>query len=251
MNMKTRILAAGAAAALLLGTANAQPGAMAGHNHMRSDGFQAQRGLEGRRMAGSRIPGLRLLRDGLPFGVPIGTEIEARFYAEEPAEGVEPTTTLTLIVGEDSEAAFLEDVAAAREDATYLVVEIGEQLRSIDLPDAASEDGSQKLRGRPAAVLGMLHHAGLEDGDTITAVFYDGDPEAGGSVLETLDFTYGEDSAIGFQQDVLDAAETADWVAVTLPPRSYTVDLAAVAERDGMRPSVGRFGPGRSGSGSR
>lgn len=211
--------------------------------------------MDGPRMAGPH-DGPRMghsggFRAGLPFGAPIGTDSEVHFYAEEPAEGVEPFTTLTLTVGEDSEAAFLEAFNAAREDAAYLVVEIGEQTRAIDLPDAEADDGATTRRVRPAIALGMFQHAGLEDGDTVTVAFYDGDPDEGGSELETLAFTYGEDSAIGFQQDLADAAEAADWVVVTLPPRTHTIDLSDVNSRAGMLPALGRFGSGSFGPGRR
>ena len=268
MNTKTRIITAAAAAALLLGTASAQPSEAT--TPVGPDGMRASHGMHGPRMPGGGFGGaggphggpgmfgggqagvhggLGMLRGALPFGVPIGTEIQVSFYDSEPAEGVEPTTTVALTVGEDSEAAFRDAIAEAREDAAYMVVEIGEQTRAIDLPDAQVDGGTTPLRGRPGMALGVLNRIGLENGDTVTAVFYDGDPEAGANELETLTFTYGEDSAIGFQEDLMEAGETADWVVVTLPSRTHTVDLSERPARDGMRPDAGRFGPGSFGPG--
>lgn len=245
MNKKAHIFAAGVAAALLLGTANAQFGMPATHHGVPADDPHIHRSHQGPRVAGSRVAGRGLLGHGLPFRASIGTEIEVRFYAEVPAEAVEPFTTLALTVGEDSEAAFLEDFAEARRDASYLVVEIGAQTRSIELSDVRGEDAVSPIRLNAAHAVGLLHHLDLADGDTVTAVLYAGDPEAGGTELQTFTFTYGEDSAIGFRHDLAAAAETADWVAVTLPPQTYTFDLTNVNRRD--RAGMRAFGTGSGG----
>jgi len=172
---------------------------------------------------------------GLPTlgGLPIGTEVEAAFFDADPASGAAPLTTLAITVGVDSEAAFgaafAEARAAAAEwEAAYLVVATSEIRRTIDLP----EDLAGVVPGRPGvAAMLRLPLVGLDDGDAVTVELYDGDPAAGGALLETLAFTYGIDSAIGFRAAVEEALEGASSAVVTTSPRSVTVDLKAIPER--------------------
>jgi len=71
---------------------------------------------------------------------------------------------------------------------------------------------------------------GLSEGGTVTAVFYDGDPAGDTQTLQTLNFTYAQDSKAGFADDFADAAETAAYVSITTSPQTYTIDLSAAAE---------------------
>jgi hypothetical protein len=169
----------------------------------------------------------------------LGTTVTVEVFDAEPTEGVEPTETLTLTVGEDSEIAFAEALAAARDGAAFLRIQTGEQTRTIDLPDA-DEDGAAHVAtpvgprfGQRSTLAPSL--AGLETGDVVTAVFYAGDPDAGAAELETMTFVYGESSAIGFQNAFAEAAQDADYVVVTTPPSERVVELTAMAERPLLR----------------
>ncbi len=162
--------------------------------------------------------------------------VTVQVYDAEPADGVTPTQTLTLTVGEDSEVAFAEALADAREDAAFLRIEVGEQTRTIDLPEASDQADERVLRGGRDDALGFAPRlVGLETGDVVRAVFYAGDPAEGAAELANLSFTYGESSAIGFRQAFAEAAAEADVVVVTTPPTERVVDLTATAERPFLR----------------
>ena len=177
---------------------------------------------------------------GLPFGrLALGTTVEVAFYDGDPAAGGNVTNTLDFTYGEDSEVAFAQTFAEAREEAGYVTVNVGEQTRTVDLPEVTIPDNDRGLLPRELA-----SGRGLEEGSTVTATFYDGDPEAGGAVLETLAFTYFEDSAAGFAESFTEAAEEAVFVTVTTEPQTYTVNLAEVSDRafDGDGRGFGRRG---------
>lgn len=164
-------------------------------------------------------------------GLPIGTVVEVAFFDADPASGTAPVTTLGITVGVGSEVAFAEAFAEARAGAAewetaYLVVATSEIRRTIDLPDG--DDATLPRR----TVIGLrLLPAGLDDGDAITVELFDGDPDDGADLLDTLTFTYGVDSAIGFRATVEEALERAAVAVVTSSPRSVTVDLKALPER--------------------
>ena len=188
--------------------------------------------------AGARpdVGGPATLRGGAAMPMlarlPIGTTVEATFYDADPASGTAPVTTLGITVGVGSEAAFGEAFAEARAaaaewEAAYLVVATSEIRRTVDLPEG--DDVVAAGRSWAASSL-RLPLAGLDDGDTIAVELFDGDPEDGGNLLETLAFAYGVDSAIGFRAAVEEALAGAAVAVVTSSPRSVTIDLKAVAE---------------------
>jgi len=207
----------------------------------------ARRGIDGwlPGPAGSATS-LGRLPAALPLiaGLPLGTTVEARFHDADPAEGAAAVVTLVLTVGVDSEAAFARALADAREqaegwDAAYLVVVTGERTRTVVLPAADAEEAAQARRAWGALAL-RLPTAGMADGDTIAVALYDADPAAGGAVLQTLTFTYGSDSAIGFRANLAEALEGAAAAVVTTSPRSVTIDLhAAATATERMRERVG------------
>jgi hypothetical protein len=85
---------------------------------------------------------------------------------------------------------------------------------------------------------------GLSLGTTATLTFYDGDPAAGGAVVETLTFTYGEDSEAAFAETFQTARANAAYLQVALSEQTRTVDLSEVAtnERGDLRPrELGRM----------
>lgn len=182
----------------------------------------------------------------LPFGrLALGTSVEVNFYDGDPEAAGETLETLTLTYGEDSEAAFTDTFATARENAAYMTVNVGEQTRTVDLADAQVPTNGRALLPRELAGRGSRGRS-LEDGGSVTATFYDGDPETNAQELETLTFTYGEDSEAGFAESFSNAAENAAFVSVTTSPRSYTVDLSDEAARNGGPRRFGeRGGRGR------
>jgi hypothetical protein len=92
---------------------------------------------------------------------------------------------------------------------------------------------------------------GLELGTTATITFYDGDPAAGGTTLNTLTFNYGEDSEAAFADQFEAARATAAYMKVDLSEQTRTVDLSEVAAdaRGDSRPrELGRVGALNDGS---
>jgi hypothetical protein len=84
---------------------------------------------------------------------------------------------------------------------------------------------------------------GLELGTTATITFYDGDPEAGGAVVNTLTFNYGQDSEVAFAEQFEAARADAAYMKVDLSEQTRTVDLSTVTdERGDLRPrELGRL----------
>lgn len=186
----------------------------------------AERGARGPRGFGSASSGLR----GLPLGrLALGTAVDVTLYNGNPEEGGNAVETLNFTYGEDSEAALAEQLAEARQNAQYIQIEVGEQTRTADL-----EQVENFVEGRGLLPRELAFRRGLEGGNTLSATFYDGDPEADGSEQQTLTFTYGQDSAAGFADSFTDAAQGASFVTVTTSPRSYTLDLSARAEARGF-----------------
>ena len=195
---------------------------------------------------------------GLPFGphLALGTTVTLEFYDADPSaanSNAEPTQTLNFTYGQDSEAAFAQSFTEARANASYLTVNVGEQTQTLELPGDTSDDtlnlGKGNRRGGYGAFYGALPLGNLNEGSSVTATFYDGDPEANGQELQTLNFTYGQDSEVGFADEFASAAQNAAYVTVTISPQTYTVNLSAVPngfmERgpfgdDGFRGGFGR-----------
>jgi hypothetical protein len=186
---------------------------------------------------GGRGPGHHEGRGGFGLfrGLELGSTLTVTFYDGNPDEGATALSTLNFTYGEDSEVAFQRQFEEARATAAFVRVEVSEQTRTVDLADF-TEDERQNLRPRE-----LFRPEALNDGSTITATFYDGDPEAGGTVTETLTFTYGVSSAAGFADDFATAAETAAFVTITTSPQTRTIDLAAMpVGREGFGPGFGR-----------
>jgi hypothetical protein len=82
----------------------------------------------------------------------------------------------------------------------------------------------------------ILH--GLELGTSLTLTFYDGDPEDDATVLNTLNFTYGEDSEVAFLRQLEEAKANAAYLKVDTSEQTRTVDLADFDEsqRQSLRP---------------
>ena len=87
----------------------------------------------------------------------------------------------------------------------------------------------------------LLHHP-LDMGSTLTVTFYDGDPEAGGSELSSLEFVYGEDSEAAFAEQVETTAADASYISVTTSPQTETYNLSELGTRGADGFGGGRFG---------
>lgn len=196
--------------------------------------------------------GFGVFGSGLPFGhLALGTTVDLTFYDGDPTADGRSVQTLSFTYGTDSEAAFAEAFAAARAGATYLTAEVGEQRRTLELNTADADAGNGTDNGaddgfRYGFGRGGLPLGGLNDGSSVTATFYDGDPKGNGQSLQTLTFTYGESSEAGFAADFAEAAQAAAFVVVTTSPQSYTVPLTA--SPFGFE-GFGRDGDGRGGFG--
>jgi hypothetical protein len=165
-------------------------------------------------------------------GLALDTKMTFNFYDADPASGATTLQTLEFTYGIDSEAAFAEQFQTARASATFMKVDISEQTRTVDL-STFNDTQRQDLIPRELARPGVLN-----DGSTITATFYNADPENGGTVLETLTFTQGTSSEAGFADDFSTAAQSAAFVKITTSPQSKTVDFSAMPQRGQG------FGPG-------
>ena len=169
---------------------------------------------------------------GLPFGhhLALGTTVKLTFYDADPSSSGgagNPKQTLNFTYGQDSEAAFAQSFAEARANAKYMTVNVGEQTQTLELPSNASANtffGKGDRRG----FYGALPLVGLNEGSSVTATFYDGDPSGNAQTLQTLNFTYGQDSEVGFADEFASAAQNAAYVTVTTSPQTFTVNLSAV-----------------------
>ena len=99
---------------------------------------------------------------------------------------------------------------------------------------AQTQDGLDGVKGGRFGLdgHGFGHGAGfgrLALGTTVEVTLYDGDPAAGGTVTDTLNFTYGEDSEAAFAQSLDAARQTAALMTVNVGEQTRTVDLSTVA----------------------
>ena len=173
--------------------------------------------------------------------LPIGTTVTLTPFDGDPAADGDALTTLSITIGEDSEAAFARELEGAMQGAAYLRYDIGEAVRTIELGEEVAALARRHGLGSHAfgAGIGVSMHA-MDEGDTLSVSFYDAHPAEGGAPLQTLTFTYGVDSAIGFGQELHDAASEADYAVVTTSPRSLTVDLSEAPARLGGAPFGGQ-----------
>jgi hypothetical protein len=228
----------GFSAALVAGYVGAQTGSTPSQTSQTQPADLAQQGFgKGFRGHGGRHGGGGFGGFGFRH-VALDTKLTFSFYDADPATGAAPTETLEFTYGVDSEAAFAEAFQSARAAATFMKVDIGEQSRTVDL---STVDTSRGLLPRE-----LSGHAGLNDGSTLTATFYNADPESGGTVLQTLTYTQGSSSEAGFADDFATAAAAAAFVTITTSPQSNTIDLSAIPQPgQGFGPDMNRqgFGP--------
>lgn len=110
---------------------------------------------------------------------------------------------------------------------------------------AADQTTDQTTARRSTGLAHLLLGRPITLGSTLNVTFYDDDPEAGGSELQTLMFVYGEDSEAAFAQELTTAATEASYVTVTTSPQTETYNLD---EADTfLRGGFGRDGRGPGG----
>ena len=167
-----------------------------------------------------------------------GSTITATFYDGNPDENANVLSTQTLNVGADSERSFANAVREAMQEAAFMVINTSEQSRTLELSTA---EESQGRRGGLRAPL-----RGLNEGSTLTATFYDGNPEEGAAPTTSLSFTAGVDSELAFSNAFQEASSSAAYVSITTSPQERTIDLSQLRERFENRGGFpGRFqGPG-------
>ncbi len=170
-------------------------------------------------------------------GLALDTKMTFNFYDADPASGATALQTLEFTYGVDSEAAFAEQFQTAREAATFMKVNISEQTRTVDL---STVDATQPQGLIPRE---LARGGALNDASTLTATFYNGDPENGGTVLNTLTFTQGTSSEAGFANEFATAAQEAAFVKITTSPQTRTVDLTAMPQRGQGFDQQPGFGP--------
>lgn len=120
------------------------------------------------------------------------------------------------------------------------------QTRTTDAATESVTDTQTDTR-QGAMLARLLLGRPLTMGSTLSVTFYDGDPEADGGELRSLEFVYGEDSEAAFAEQLEAAAAEASHVTVTTSPQTapYNLDEANMALPDGFRP--GGFGPDEHG----
>jgi hypothetical protein len=238
----THVAALGLSAALVAGYVGAQTSTTP-TTPEQTQPAEAQQGFGEFGRQGGRHGGMGF-GGGFGFGrVALDTTLSFSFYTADPETGATPTETLEFTYGVDSETAFAEQFQTARASATFMKVDISEQNRSVDLSTVDTSRGiiPRELSGR----------GGLNDGSTLTATFYNGDPDNGGTVLQTLTYTQGTSSEAGFADDFSTGTQDAAFVTISTSPQTYTVDLSAMPQRgQGFGPGHG-FGHHGHGFGSR
>ncbi len=172
-----------------------------------------------------------------------GTSLEAVFYNGDPAEEAEVVNTLSFVAGEHSARNFMKEFRVAAKDAEFVVVNKSAQSRSVDL-SKVKEDG-QSGRSKMHRLTFLLFH--LNEGSNFEATFYDGNPDEGGSELNSLNFVAGEDSELAFRNDFAESAKDSAYVVLSTSPQTRTVNLSAMKERFGSREEGGRWGDGSKG----
>jgi hypothetical protein len=135
-------------------------------------------------------------------------------------------------------------VASSLIAGTFVLAQEGAPAQE-DVQEVQGEfRGGPRGHGGFGRGIGFLSR-GLELGTTATITFYDGDPEAGGTVLNTLTLNYGEDSEVAFAEEFETARADAAYMTVDLSEQTRTVDLSSFAddERGDLRPrELGRPG---------
>lgn len=132
--------------------------------------------------------------------------------------------------------------------SSLLVVPLVLAQQGSSSPEQSVQDvrGGHRGGGRGGfGERGGLPLRGLELGTTATVTLYDGDPEAGGTVLDTLTFTAGEDSEAAFAEQFEAARATAAYMKVDVGEQERTIDLSEVdaGGRGGLR-MLGRLSEG-------
>ena len=172
-----------------------------------------------------------------------GSTITASFYGADPSTGAAPTSTLSLVVGVNSEMTFMKSFKELAETANFIVINTGPQSRTIELNK--EKVGNIRRRRAEDKVALMLSHLNLNS--TVTASFYNANPSDGGAALTTLSFVAGQDSEMAFKNAFEAAAANAGWVTINTSAQEHTINVADFrARRAEMQNKIHEhgFGPG-------
>ena len=167
-------------------------------------------------------------------GLNEGSTVSVNFYDADPSTGALATDSNSLTIGQDSESAFMRWFQEASANAAFAQVSVSAQTHTIEL------DAEQSRRGHGRASLGFGPGPRLNDGSTVMVSFYDGNPDEGAALLQTLSFVNGQDSETAFHNALEAAAETATWAQVNVSAQEHTIDLS---ERPMGPKGFGRQGP--------
>ena len=176
-----------------------------------------------------------------------GSTVTASFYDADPSTAAVATNSLSLVVGVNSEMTFMKSFGELAKDASYVVINIGPQSRTIELNKEMA--GNLKRKHGDNKISRMLSRLNLNS--RVTASFYNANPSDGGAALTTLSFVAGQDSELAFKNAFVAVAENASWVTITVSAQKHTINVAEMrAHRAEMQNKMGKrgfgqgFGPG-------
>ena len=172
-----------------------------------------------------------------------GSTVTASFYDADPSTGVAAANSLSLVVGVDSEMSFMKSFKELADSASYIVMNIGPQSRTIELNK--NKDANMHQRRGDSKISRMLSRLNLNS--TVQASFYNANPSDGGAALTTLNFVAGQDSELAFKNAFEAAAENASWVTIDVSAQEHTINVAEMrAQRTEMQSKMAEhgFGPG-------
>ncbi len=170
-----------------------------------------------------------------------GTSVEIAFYDGDPAEDASVVNTLTFLAGEDSARKTMKEFRETAKDAEFVEITVSAQSRTINLTerresesDRGSEfkdgDYSKQRAGKPGNRMDFLLYS-INEGSTLEAIFYDGNPEEGAGELSKLSFVAGEDSELAFKNAFAEAAKDSAYLVLNTSPQTHTINLAARKEK--------------------
>lgn len=185
-----------------------------------------------------------------------GTSLKASFYNGDPTENAQVINTLDFVAGKDSARKAIKEFRAAAKNAEFVEITVSAQNHTIDLTKAAkkAEDNNGKRNmfaesnfnskhfGKQGQRINfLLYH--INEGSTLEAIFYDGNPQENASELSKLSFIAGEDSELAFKNAFSEARKDAAYLNLNISPQTHTINLAAKREKMAAFDQRGPQGP--------
>ena len=171
-----------------------------------------------------------------------GTSFEITFYDGDPAEDANVINTLTFLAGEDSARKTMKEFRETAKDSEFVEITMSAQSHTINLtekreragsdrgPKFESEGYSKQHAGKPRNHIDFLLYS-INEGSTLEAIFYDGNPEEGAGELSKLSFVAGEDSELAFKNAFTEAAKDSAYLVLNTSPQTHTINIAARKEK--------------------